>query len=576
MILGVTAMLAANAATLLGAHAILGRLRTGKSSIDFLLLLLLRLLLISATVLVAGMTRLLNPMALGIAGLALLTLLARQGAHRRLPRWCVGGWGFGWTLLACAVGLRLLLQVWFFAPYLGDSLAYHLPKIAEWVRAGRFVVESGMDLRSTFPAGFELIEAWWVVFLHHDVLIEMAGVEFLLLSAAATHAIARELGWSAKTATVAAALIVLNPALHFMATSCTNDGPVAGLLLASVALIVAGVSPLLVLLPVGLGIGVKPTFLYATPGLLLMAGLFSRPESSGAASPRSVLVVAAGALVVGSFWYLWNAVVYHNPIHPMGPGGMKSLVSGLILQRIGPSWGSLRDNLQSFLNVRVYDSQAAPDALCTATFSWGPAGFALGSVAAIPVLRENLLLRRIALGLAVSALGVFLSVELDWWVARFVVFLAALPALALARLWERYRFVAILGCAALLTQFAETFVPGNLSPTTLKEFVRQDWKERASQPLPFESRPEQIAYSCDDFGVSYPLYGPGYDRGVVYLRDRTPEELLSHLDRERVTVAFVAPALEIRKPIFEEGVRRGRLKPTRSGSWNGYEVVPPR
>ncbi len=576
MILGTLAMLAANAATLLGAQAILDRLRTGKPAVDFVLLLLLRLFLISATVIVAGLLRFLNPLALGGAGLALLGLMARSGVHRRLPRWGALGWSPGWTLLALAIAVRLLVQVWFLAPYLGDALAYHLPKIAEWVRAGGFVLEFGPDRRSAFPAGFELIEAWWVVFLHHDVLIEMAGLEFLLLSAAATYAIVRELGWSAKSATAAALLFAMNPALQLMATSCINDGPVTGLLVASIALIVAGAPPLLVVLPVAMGLGVKPTFLYTLPGLALLAGLLPRPEGSRPASPRSILAVAVGALGVGAFWYLRNWVVHHNPIYPMSPGGMKSLATGLVLQRVGPSWASLRDNVLCFLDVRVYDSQAAPDALCTGNFNWGPAGFALGAVAAIPVLREDRLLRRIALGLAVASLGVFLSVELDHWDSRFIVFMALLPALALGRIWERYRFVPVLGFAALLFQFVSTCVPGNLQAEQLKDLVRQDWRERSANPLPPETRAARVAYSCDDFGLAYPLYGPGYDRGVVYIRDRTAEELLMHLDREGVQVLYVSPNLMRKTTMFEEGVRRGRLAPLDPGPWTGYAVIPPR
>ena len=54
MILGTLEMLVANAAALLGAQAILDRLRTGKPSVDLVLLLLLRLFLVSATIIVAA------------------------------------------------------------------------------------------------------------------------------------------------------------------------------------------------------------------------------------------------------------------------------------------------------------------------------------------------------------------------------------------------------------------------------------------------------------------------------------------------------------------------------------------
>src|SRR6185436_10571518 len=129
----------------------------------------------------------------GAAGVAALAVLLARGAHKGLlpparpewPRWV--------AVVAALLALRLLIQVWFFAPHVGDTISYHLPKVAEWVRAGALVREAGSDPRASFPAGFELIETWWVLFLHHDLLIEMAGLEFLLLGAAGAYAVAREL-----------------------------------------------------------------------------------------------------------------------------------------------------------------------------------------------------------------------------------------------------------------------------------------------------------------------------------------------------------------------------------------------
>lgn len=576
MILGALCMVVANAAVLLGAHALLDRLRSGKPAADLALFLILRFLIVSAAVLVAGLMRCFTPLVLGGAGAVALALLISAGAHRRLPRWSAPAWGAGWTLLFAAVFLRLLLQVWFFAPYLGDSLAYHLPKIAEWVRGGGFTGEMGIDPRSTFPAGFELIEAWWVVYLHHDVLIEMAGVEFYLLAVVSVYALADALGWGSRAATAAAALFALNPATVFQATSAANDGAVTALVLATAALIAAGSPPLLLLLPVAMGAGIKPTYLYALPGLVLLQALLPRGEGGQPAARRTTVALGVVSLFVGSFWYVRNFAIYGNPIHPMGPGGMKSLVSGSTLQRIGPSVQSLRENLTCFLDIRIYDAQMAPDALCTGTFGWGPAGFALGALALIPVLRAERLMRRLALAFAASALCIFTLVELDLWYNRFVVFLAALPALALARLWDRHRFVPVLGSLALLLQFAETTVPGNLAASDLRAMLRSGWRERAVMRPPPEADGHRLAFTCDDFGAAYPLYRPDYGRGLVYLREQTTDDLLATIDREGVTLLYTSAGLPRRRGIFEEAVRRGRLVPVTHGIWKGYEVVPRR
>src|SRR5204863_2985827 len=135
-----------------------------------------------------------------------LALLLLRGAHRRFPRPAAVDMGRWLATLLGIVALRLLLQVYFFSPHMGDAVAYHLPKLGEWIRAGGFTREMGLHPHTTFPAGFELVEAWWVVFPRHDLLIEMAGVEFLALAFSATYALARWLGWGQRTSFLAATL----------------------------------------------------------------------------------------------------------------------------------------------------------------------------------------------------------------------------------------------------------------------------------------------------------------------------------------------------------------------------------
>lgn len=577
MIPGLAFLLVANAATLLGARTILDGVRTGKPSTDFTLFLLIRLLLISAAVLIAGVARALTPVGIGAAGALALAFLVRGGAHRR---WLQGfriPWASVTSLLAGILLLRLLVQVWLFAPSYDDALSYHLPKIAEWVRAGGMTSERGSDPRATFPSGFELIETWWVVFLHHDVLIEMAGLEFLLLSAVALHAIALGLGWSNRSARIAALIFVMGPGLHFQSTSCLNDGAVAALLTASLALVVSGVSLPLLLLPLLLGIGVKPTVLLALPGLAVAAALLSnRDDRDLAPVSRTALLLAATAGCVGAFWYARNGVLFGNPIHPMGSGGMKSPLTGATLQRVGPSLQSLLENLRAFVDLRIYDAQAPADGNCTLGFNGGAAVFALGFPALVVVLRNEPLLRRLALGVAVSVASVFTCVVLDPWNNRFVLFLTAIPALGLARLWDRSRLVAGLGAVALSIQFFATFVPGNLPPRKLAALARQSWSERAAMPLTGAAPSQPVGFCCDDFGPAYPLYGPDYSRRVVYARDETADDLLAHLDREGVRLLVVSGPLPKRTGMIQEALRRGRLKPVPRGGWSCFEVLPGR
>jgi len=574
MILGLLAMIVANAATVLGARSLLRFVKVGRPATDFVLFLLLRFLLISTVVLAAGAARGRNPAVRGLAGAAALAGLVARGQHRGLLPLARPAWDL-WVFAALAVlALRLLLQVWFFAPYAGDALYYHLPKVAEWVHGGAITRETGADLRSLHPAGFEVYEVWWVVFLHHDVFIEMAGVEFLVLAGAAAYALARELGWSEKVASLAALLFVMTPGMHLQATSCLNDGPVAALLVSTLALIVARVHPLLLLLPIGLGTGIKPTFVYALPGLALTMWLMRKKAGSALPSVRVAAAFAVAALGIGAVWYLRNWVLYGSPIYPVGWAGLKTPTGGH-LQRLGPSLSGLRENLACFLDIRVYDHIQAADPICAGNFNWGAAAFALGAPALIAVLRREAALRPIAIGLAASLLTVFTLVELDPWYARFVFFLPVLTSLALARLWESQRVVAVLGCLALASGFLASALPASLPRKELAGLATQRWSSRATDPPP-KPAPDgsPIGFLCENFANGYSLYGPDFSHPVVYLREERIDDLIQRVDRERLTFFYTDAVLRKKLPMLDEGVRRGRLRPFAVGAWKGYEVLP--
>lgn len=568
MILGALGMIAANAATLLGARALLDRVKTGTPSADFVLFLLLRFLLISAAVILAGLAHALTPWVLGLAGAVALGLLCARGAHRSLPRPTSLPWNRWLVGFAALILLRLLLQVWFFAPYSEDVLSYHLPKIAEWLRAGAFTREMGNDPRVTLPAGFELIETWWVVFLHHDVLIEMAGLEFLLLAAASVYALARRLDWSPSCAFGAALLMALTPGLHLQATSTMNDVAAAAMILATTALLFAAAAPSLILLAVGLGAGVKPTYVYALPGLALLFWMLRREARPAPGSRRAAFTLAGLALAAGAFWYLRNLVWFGNPVYPMGtPRGNQ-------VQQLGPSLASLKENLLALVDLRVYDFVSAPGALHAGNANWGAAAFACGFPALIVLLREEPRLRRLALAFLVSLLSLLTLITLDRWNSRFVLFVPALAALALSQLASRHRVLAGLAAAALLMETYSTSLPSELPRPKASMLAAQDWKERSLRPLPALLRDQStIGFHGDLSGGPYLLYGADYSHRVLYLRDESLPLLLASLDREGVRFFYVAQKPDARKPLFQEGVEHGMLRPFEDGERAGFERI---
>lgn len=562
MILGLLGMAAANAAALLGAHALVRRIRTGDGFLDFILFLLVHLVLILGAVLAAGLAHGLTPLALGALGMVTLAGLIAAGEHRQLPRPSVRGAGGLLVAGGIVVVLKLALQVWFFAPYSVDPLSYHLPKVAAWIRQGALFPLPGADIRESFPAGFELLEAWWSVFLHHDALIELAGVELLLLGAASTAAIARHCGLGVRASLFAGLLYAVTPGPALQATACMNDGAVASLQLAALALAASRVHPALTLVPLALGMSVKPTFLFVAPAVALVAWL----ERGREARPRPARVFTCGlagaAITIGVFWYVANLVRFGNPVYPVGSA--ETVVQPL------PPGGMARaflERLNSLATVAVLDAADHATVQFILTAGWGLAAFACGGVALLAGLRDSGPLRRWAAAFAIPLLAALLLTPPPGFYLRFILFFPALLAVAAARLAEAMpRLAPIVACCGVLT-FASTLVPGDLRPSDLSRLTRLPVSERTSQPT-FDGVPADAAVAClygshfDSNGESSLAYGPGFTRDVFYLREAAdPEALVATLKSRNIHWVFTQARSgdgSLRRQVLE-ATRRGLL-----------------
>lgn len=555
MIAGLLWMALANAGVCMGSLALLSKVRTGRPGLDLVLFVILRVTLISAAVLAAGWAGILTGTTLGIAG----TLVVVVRAASRRP-------AFSWApflpaadritkILAALLAARLLGQVWFFSPFEADTLSYHLPKVGEWVQSGRIGTELGLDARAWLPAGLELIETWWVLFLHHDVLIQMGGVEFLFLAFAGARALALEAGFSDRSSSLCGLAYALAPGLQAQAVGCLNDGAVAALWVATAALIWGRAHPALLAAAAGLGLGTKPTFALAIPGLLLLAW-FARRNPSPSAPPARLYGWALGGagIFLGAHWYVRNLIVQGNPLFPVGlpaPGSAP--------QEVGPRSLSLLRNLNELLGGRVLDSSAPISPMLGTSAGWGPALVACGIVGLAAALRERSPLRALGAAYALSLVSVLSQVNWDPWSFRFILFFPSLLALAAVALAENHalfrRLLAtLLGVHLLLG----TFYDGHsLDSLAAREF-RDRWRDRGA----LRDLPEGTVGCLAGYGsATYQLYGPDFSRRVVYLRVATVDELRTAL-RERGIRWIHAPVTldhpELRE-IVEEAARRGLL-----------------
>ena len=539
MIAGLFWMAAAHSSALLGTHALWRKVRTEDRPLDALLFLVLHVLLQSAAVLAAGLCGALSARALGGAGLVVLAGLLLAGEHRRVRLPEKPDLGRGTSVLLGLLSLRMLLQVWFFAPHSGDALGYHLPKIGEWVQSGRFTQEMGLDLQAPLPAGFELLETWWVLFLRHDGFIEMAGVELALVGFAAVRLLALKMGLEGRSAFLAAVLYLATPLFALQATACYNDAPIAALTLTVAAGISARAHPLLVLVPLAVGLGVKGTMLYMLPGWLLLLYWRRGVPWLRPASLRWTIAVALLSLAIGGFWYARNLVWFGNPAFPVTPQGFEW---GTARIQGGPRLASLPANVASLLSRAIYDDAGPLQPLAVGIAGWGLVAFGPGAVALVLGLREDRELRRHAAAFLVATAGVFLMTTPDDWCMRFVLFFPALLCIAAARLAAQAPPVALLVGAGVALQFATSCVPQELSPEDMARLLGQPWAQRSAGPIVgFEGVPpgEPVAVCATTRFPEYVAYGPDFSHRVLHLRVDDAAEMREQMVRHGVRYVYL-------------------------------------
>jgi hypothetical protein len=574
--MGLVWMLLANAGVLLGARRLTTRFATGHGATDAALFMLFRLMLISAAVLAAGALHVLRPWVLGAAGAVAAGALIAARAHREfIPLWKVPN--VPAVYLFAAIALRLLLHTWFLSPFLADVTSYHLPKVAEWVVRGSIFTDLGPDQRAWFPAGMELVDAWWVVFLHHDVLIELAGIEFLALGAASTVALASRLGLAPSAALLAGAIYASVPAMMVQSVWVINDAAAASLVVMAAALIVGRVHPALILAVAGVALGVKATSGFAAPGLVLLWFWIRKEDGPAPAQPvasRAVWAIAAAGLLLGSVWYVRNAVVFHNPLYPAGTEALK-FGDQMQNRRILPSAHHLGRNLSDF-GERILDRRRAMGGMLEFIAGWGTSVFAFGLMGLLAAVRASKQWRRIASCFALSFLSVLVLADNDPWVLRFVLFAPALLAVAAAGLVEEIRLLRLPLVLLTALTLIGTFFTEDVPVEAFQRSVGLDWRRRSfARDLGVPDVPyARIGCYGDVASMSYLLYRPDLSREVVYLRPSSAEDLIETMERRHLTALYAMTMYDRNgwRQLLVQGIASGRLRRIDHSYW--YVLVP--
>jgi hypothetical protein len=286
------------------------------------------------------------PGALGVLGKASVTvcaLLVLVGAILVPSRPAAGGAPafppappssrFSWAL--AAIGAGAVAVYWLahavdqggVAAQQVDMTTFHLPGVARWIQSGTYWQIDQLQphwSNGTYPNTSDVVLLGAILPFDSDFLVRLVNYPALVMTAAATYALARELSAPAAPSVLFGALFVAFP----IVTTWAVDGLADTLMLAGFG---AGILFLLrqrrtraradlVLAGIGLGLSLGTKWYAATAmavvvGVWVVAGLVERKgwrTVLGQAAAMTGIVAA-----VGGFWLLRNWVELGNPLYPV-------------------------------------------------------------------------------------------------------------------------------------------------------------------------------------------------------------------------------------------------------------------
>jgi hypothetical protein len=454
-------------------------------------------------------------------------------------------------LLVICAGLLLireLIHIWFLPPYVYDVLVYHLPRVADWVREGQFVMVSSPILRVWWPANFELLQTWVAVFFHHDALIELPGLAAYALSIAGVFALFRIGRLGQIKATWLTLAYAVTPCIVMQAVSCKNDLAVAAVFIFVMVLWLEAdcnveSDPARIfwsIIALAWGLGVKPYLLVISVGFvplfILIAyrryrsnmAIFHLVRSRNEMFWLSSAVLAA--ILLGGFWYFRNIAYWGNPLYPVAMKIGHWRLPGVegVYQQGALSMHSLTQTLRELAESKIWDKGQPFNPELGNLAGWGWFIVVVGIPLSLLAIFRDLWFRKVAVVFSISFLFLYSSVNSDPWNMRFALWVPVLFTLGcgvgLRCMHNRdiRRAFVLLAVAMSLLNYVGTINNGY--------YRRDEWRAQISRSLaersPFTGWDEQlarlpadavVAYRMGDNDPLYLLHGPFMRRRPVYL-----------------------------------------------------------
>jgi hypothetical protein len=214
-----------------------------------------------------------------------------------------------------------------------DSLAYHLPTMAEWYREGSFIRLEELNIISAYPYGWEVICTLFIMPFRQDIPAALPNLLAWLLFALSVYRLGRIAGAGRTNSLTAAFLAISAPILLNNINTMHIDLPLGAFFLVCLNLIASYIQTrnryyFYLLLPaLGMLAGIKTSgLIYAVLlATLLGAALLKSSKINKKTSPLPstkttgqslpfFLVCLLSMVLIGGFWYIRNIVELGNPL----------------------------------------------------------------------------------------------------------------------------------------------------------------------------------------------------------------------------------------------------------------------
>ena len=368
-----------------------------------------------------------------------------------------------WSILFIACGGRafviaILETVWTAPPLANDPLTYHLPAAVHWLQQGslaRYETWYYNPANTFSPLAGSMFLAWWMAPLGNDILARFGQAPALVLIAAATLRLCRDLGAPRFVPAMLALSVVLCRPIISQAQIAKDDLFLAAFFLAALSSLTrAALTDPLGVVRLGVAIGLlgatKYTAAYALPILLLA---IDAPWRAGWRWRSYGVAIWIALLLVGP-WLIRNTIATGNPFYPLAAGP----VDGPLSLGRDPSLGSLAGLWTTV--VTSYYGTTTPLAIGL-MIAWSAASFRF----ALNPTRNEALARAVVLG--PLAVIIIYTTTAPYPEGRFALpaILAMMVTPALLGRWgiQWSRVAWGLSVGLLIVSASTSFIPDNLS-----------------------------------------------------------------------------------------------------------------